>query len=74
VTLEAYDQQKLDQLSLRLLDLAVRLRRIGQIAEENGIEKIDLHDHKPREWITRLERWAQLSAERVEFTVRGRKD
>ena len=40
---------------MRLLDLAVRLRRIGQIAQENGLEKIDLHDHKPREWIARLE-------------------
>jgi hypothetical protein len=73
MTLEAYDAQKLDQLSLRLLDVIARLRRVAQISRENGLEKIDLHDHKPREWIARLEKWAQQSSDRVEAAVQRRK-
>lgn len=66
MTLEAYDPAKLDQLSLRLMDVVCILRRIAAIARENELEKLVLHDHKPREWIARLETWAQQSAARAE--------
>jgi hypothetical protein len=73
MTLEAYEPAKLDQLSLRLMDVVCALRRIAAISRENGLEKIALHDHKPREWIARLETWAQESTARVERAAQGQK-
>jgi hypothetical protein len=73
MTLEAYDSAKLDQLSLRLMDVVGALRRMAAIARENELQKVVLHDHKPREWIARLETWAQQSSDRVDTALKGRK-
>jgi hypothetical protein len=66
MTLEAYDPDRLDQLSLRLMDVVCQLRHIAAIARENRLEKVVLHDHKARDWIARLETWAQQSSQRVQ--------
>ena len=66
MTLEAYDPARLDQLSLRLMDVVCQLRHIAAIARENRLEKVVLHDHKAREWIARLETWARQSSQRVQ--------
>jgi hypothetical protein len=55
MTLETYDPEKLDQLALRLLDVTGALRQMAAIARKHPEQKIVLQDHKPREWLARLE-------------------
>ncbi len=69
MTLEPYDSAKLDQLSLRLLDVVCLLRSMATATRDGVPEKIVIHDRKPLEWIARLEAWAQQSATRVEVAA-----
>ena len=58
MTLQTYDPQKLDQLALRLLDLAGMARQMAQQSREHGIVDLALHDKKALEWCVNLEQWA----------------
>ena len=58
MTLQTYDPQQLDQLALRLLDVAAVVRKMGQRSREHGIADLALHDKKALEWCVNLERWA----------------
>jgi hypothetical protein len=69
MTLQPYDGARLDQLSLRLLDVVSQLRTMAATTREGGLEKIVLHDRKPLEWIARLEAWAQHSASRAQVAA-----
>jgi hypothetical protein len=69
MTLKPYDAQMLDDLTLRLLDLAALLRRMSLRSRENRIDDLAIHDKKAREWIGNLERWARKSLADVEMRI-----
>ena len=57
MTLEPYNADRLDGLSLRLLDLCSRVRALAQTSRNEELESIDLHDRKALEWIGNFEVW-----------------
>ncbi len=57
MTLEPYRPERLDDLTLRLLDVAAQLRRMAQLAREAELPAVELHDRKALEWIEKLEKW-----------------
>lgn len=67
MTLEAYNPQRLDQLSLRLLDLCARLRSMARQGQLEQLPSLDLHDRKALEWIENLENW--LDRVQTEFDL-----
>ncbi len=69
MTLKPYDAQMLDDLALRLLDLAALLRRMSSRSRENRIADLAIHDKKAQEWIGNLEHWARKSLADVEMQV-----
>jgi len=58
MTLEPYDPDRLDALSLRLLDVCVHLRNVARTARDEQLAPVDLHDRKALEWLEKLEVWA----------------
>lgn len=58
MTLQTYDSDRLDALSLRVLDICVHLRNAARVARDEQLECVELHDRKALEWIEKLERWA----------------
>jgi hypothetical protein len=57
MTLEPYDPDRLDGMSLRLLDLCTRLRSLAQKSRHEQLPPIELHDRKALEWLDKLEDW-----------------
>jgi hypothetical protein len=57
MTLEPYDADRVDGLTLRMLDICSRLRALAQISRKEELESIDLHDRKALEWIGNFEVW-----------------
>jgi hypothetical protein len=57
MTLEVYDPQRLDNLALRLLDLAAALRKMSNLCRDENPEGFQLHDRKALEWLSRLDEW-----------------
>lgn len=57
MTLEAYDPDRLDRLSLRILDLCSRLRTLAGRCRDEQLPPVELHDRKAQEWLERLEDW-----------------
>jgi hypothetical protein len=57
MTLEPYDPDRLDRMSLRVLDLCARLRSLAQKSREEELPPIELHDRKALEWLDKLEDW-----------------
>jgi hypothetical protein len=58
MTLERYDPDRLDALSLRVLDICTHLRNVARTARDEQLPAIDLHDRKALEWLEKLEVWA----------------
>jgi hypothetical protein len=69
MTLQMYDPQELDQLALRLLDLAAIVRHMANQSREYGITDLALHDKKAREWCVKLERWARKTQADLEVRI-----
>jgi len=63
MTLNAYSPDSLDELSLRVLDICVVLRRMAGSLRSDELDELTLNDKKALEWLGRLEEWA-LKAER----------
>jgi hypothetical protein len=61
MTLKPYDPEMLDQLALRLLDVAAIMREMAEKSRRQAIQGLALHDKKAWEWIGNLERWAHKS-------------
>lgn len=57
MTLEPYSPGMLDDLALRLLDLAAATRKMAQRSRHYQVEDLALHDKKAREWCANLARW-----------------
>ena len=69
MTLKPYDPQMLDQLALRLLDLAAVLREMANRSREYQVEDFSLHDKKAREWYDNLERWVRKAQAELEMKI-----
>ncbi len=70
MTLEPYTSERIDQLSLRLLDSAVLLRSMARLCREEGLEHVGLNDKKALDWLTRFEEWADKAERVVQIAVR----
>ena len=57
MTLEAFDPDRLDALSLRVLDLCSRLRVMARRSRDESLPEVKLHGRKPQEWLEKLEEW-----------------
>jgi hypothetical protein len=74
MTLEPYDPDRLDDLSLRVLDLCARLRTLAQKSRQEELPAIDLHDRKALEWLEKLDEWvlrAEVEMDRCARKNRG---
>ncbi len=69
MTLQTYDPQQVDQLALRLLDLAAIVREMANRSREHGIAEFALHDKKALEWCAKLERWARKTQADLEVRI-----
>lgn len=69
MTLQTYDPQQLDQLALRLLDLAAISRQMANRSREYGITDLALHDKKALEWCAKLEQWALKTQTDLEVRI-----
>ncbi|MGD9648382.1 MAG: hypothetical protein AB7U73_21910 [Pirellulales bacterium] len=69
MTLEPYNQQRIDALSLRVFDIATTLRNMARMARDNDLEHFDLHDKKALEWLVKLEDWAHKSQGALELAA-----
>ncbi|MBX9791690.1 MAG: hypothetical protein K2Y37_22435 [Pirellulales bacterium] len=69
MTLEAYNQQRIDELSLRVLEVATSLRNMARLVHENGLQRVAMHDKKALEWLAKLEDWALKSQAALELAA-----
>jgi hypothetical protein len=69
MTLTPYSPEQIDQLALRLLDVAGMLRQMANRCRENDLEGYTLHDKKALEWCAALQRWAHKSAADLEMQI-----
>jgi hypothetical protein len=69
MTLVPYSEAQLDQLALRLLDLAVTMRRMANACRDNTPPGFTLHDKKALEWLDRLDDWAHDSEMRLDTAL-----
>jgi hypothetical protein len=70
MTLAAYSPEQLDQLALRLLDVAAVFREMALTGREHGVGQLDLHDRKAQEWCDRLEHWARKAQADLDVRIR----
>ena len=76
MTLEPYNPDRLDTLALRMLDLCARIRTMARQSRAEGVEQLDLHDRKAREYLDRFEEWlykAEAELPRAVMKNRGRR-
>ena len=69
MTLISYDADDLDQLALRLFDLAAVLRRMSTTSRDHATGQFKMHDKKALEWLSQLEEWAQRGAGELEVEI-----
>jgi hypothetical protein len=67
MTLQPYTPDRLDNLTLRVLDIASRLRTMATRARGEALEEFLLHDKKALEWLAHLEEWAQKADADIEL-------
>lgn len=71
MTVEVYSPEKIDDLVLKLIDIASILRNISQEAREVRMEEIPINNRKALEWCSNLEAWAERV--RFEFDARAKR-
>lgn len=69
MTLEPYDPRKLDELALRLFDLAAAARKMAQRCRRYRVEDLALHDKKANEWRANLAQWVRKAQTDLEIRV-----
>lgn len=69
MTLQIYNPDKLDQLALRLFDLAATVRHLSCRSRAEGLSAFALHDKKALEWCAKLEHWAQRTRADLEIKI-----
>ena len=74
MTYNRYSPEKLDQLVLRIFDVAALLREISQSAKKTKLDDIPMHDRKAVLWCEQLERWAMKTKINVDILLLNRPD
>ncbi len=67
MTLEPYDADRLDQMALRVLDIAAAIRQMAGVLRLEPEIELAIHDRKSAEWLANLERWAAESQAKLEM-------
>src|SRR6266571_698575 len=57
MTLEPYNPDQIDRITLRVVDLCCRLRQIAERSRQEQLPNFPLHDKKALEWLCKLEEW-----------------
>ena len=73
MTLQLYDADQVDRLTLQVLDVACVLRKISQRIRDDVEVEFALHDKKAQEWISRLTDWARKSDAELEMAIMRRR-
>ena len=69
MTLHTYGPEKLDELSLRVLDLAVIIRQMAADSREQDISDLPLHDKKALLWLGNMETWAHKGQRDLDIKI-----
>ena len=69
MTLQPYDPDRLDALTLRVLDICVHLRHVARTARLEQLPAVDIHDRKALEWLENLENWSIEAEARINGLV-----
>jgi hypothetical protein len=70
MTLTNYTAGQLDQLALRLLEIAAIFREMAVRSREQEVEPLPLHDRKAQEWCDKLEHWARRAQAEMDVKMR----
>jgi len=73
MTLQTYSPEQLDELALRMLDLAALLRQVAQSARQHEIPSLPIHDKKALDWFAKLESWGRRCQSDMELTLHSAK-
>ena len=65
MTLTHFPPDALDDLALRLLDIAASLRKMANLAREHSVQGFQLHGNKAHEWLDHLEHWTFEGSNRL---------
>ncbi len=65
MTKTRYDATHFDALAIRLLELAGELKGLGRTVREEQLGEFELHDRKPKEWLTKLEAWVTVARRKL---------
>ena len=66
MTLTPFPPATLDELALRLLDVAAAVRKMSAYAREKSLSDFQLHGNKAQEWLHNIELWASDGIARME--------
>jgi hypothetical protein len=69
MTLIAFTPDKLDEVALRILDIATVLRKMSQSSRDYNITGFELHNQKIEEWLGHLENWALEADGKLATTI-----
>lgn len=69
MTLVVFSPESLDELALRMLDLAANVRSMSHTSREHDVAGFQLHGNKVHEWLSHLEDWAHDGAGRLSATL-----
>lgn len=69
MTLAPFTPESLDQLALRMLDLAGTIRGMANASREHGLGSFSLHVNKVQEWMGRMEDWANDGSVKIETSI-----
>jgi hypothetical protein len=69
MTLIPFPPAALDELALRLLDVAATVRKMANSARDNAVQDFQLHGNKATEWLEHIEQWAYEGAGRLEAQI-----
>jgi hypothetical protein len=61
MTLSRFSPETLDELALRVLDLAGVLRTMAKTARDKDVQDFQLNANKAREWLGQLEDWGRVA-------------
>lgn len=69
MTLAAFTPETLDELSLRIFDIAAMVRQMANRGREHDLPSITLHRAKLTEWLKHMEDWVQEGSVKLETSL-----
>ena len=72
MTYNRYSPEQLDQLVLRIFDVAAMLRELSANAKKSRLDDIPMHDRKAVLWCEQLEQWAAKTKINVDILLLSR--